>query len=518
LTALLFLERFLARVLLSTFPMYYEGKFCLLLWLLFCDGADQMYRRYRRWVFAVAGHRLVSRFFGPNCISEGEADALVLREIEEEYPELVRVALRDHASRMVHSPSRDAPIEGRRRRQYRELDGGGSNVVAAQSASLKLHIVYKFALSSEGATLLAQPTTSTNGTERASDRALLLERAAAHLSFQPRVLNIRLIGVGAADDAALPPMDENGSVDPYVVFRLLPPGGGKPYPDRGVRSSVKYRNARPLWNQALEVTLRGGTTNHDGFHHSGRAAAGTQLHVQVYDADMGMWGFLLWAASTGAAALAAAVVAGYILGLTDTLTEPQQQLLGLVSALTAGLLLASILHSVYLRIEDDLIGQCTLPLATLMDQQSHTYELEVQPPPSSLATLEGGSLHTITLPSEGPSGLVLKDAADGLVCVSGAEPGSQADRARFPLGALVISVDGASIDGKRAAQVQSAIDATTAGTRQIDVTLPVECKPPPSNAPSSGRAAPASQRQARLSKDASGCFGKIVVQLSYSER
>ena len=40
LTVLLFLERFLARVILSTFPLYYEAKLALLLWLLLGGGAD----------------------------------------------------------------------------------------------------------------------------------------------------------------------------------------------------------------------------------------------------------------------------------------------------------------------------------------------------------------------------------------------------------------------------------------------------------------------------------------------
>ena len=41
LSLLLFIERFLARVVLSTFPLYYEVKLAGLLWLLFWDGADK---------------------------------------------------------------------------------------------------------------------------------------------------------------------------------------------------------------------------------------------------------------------------------------------------------------------------------------------------------------------------------------------------------------------------------------------------------------------------------------------
>ena len=48
LTILLFIERFFARVVLSTFPFYYQAKLGLLAWLLFRNGADIVYRRLRR--------------------------------------------------------------------------------------------------------------------------------------------------------------------------------------------------------------------------------------------------------------------------------------------------------------------------------------------------------------------------------------------------------------------------------------------------------------------------------------
>jgi hypothetical protein len=45
LTLMLFVERYLARVVLSTVPLYYELKLGLLAWLLGWDGADAVYRR-----------------------------------------------------------------------------------------------------------------------------------------------------------------------------------------------------------------------------------------------------------------------------------------------------------------------------------------------------------------------------------------------------------------------------------------------------------------------------------------
>ena len=50
LTILLFVERFLARVILSSMPMYYEIKLALLCWLMLAGGADTVYRKLRRFL------------------------------------------------------------------------------------------------------------------------------------------------------------------------------------------------------------------------------------------------------------------------------------------------------------------------------------------------------------------------------------------------------------------------------------------------------------------------------------
>ena len=59
LTILLFVERYLARVVLSTFPMYYEAKLAVMFWLLFRDGADDVYRLVRRLVSKTIGGRFL---------------------------------------------------------------------------------------------------------------------------------------------------------------------------------------------------------------------------------------------------------------------------------------------------------------------------------------------------------------------------------------------------------------------------------------------------------------------------
>lgn len=59
LTLLLFVERYLARVVLSTVPIYYHAKLLILAWLLFRDGADDVYRHLRRLVASTVGGRML---------------------------------------------------------------------------------------------------------------------------------------------------------------------------------------------------------------------------------------------------------------------------------------------------------------------------------------------------------------------------------------------------------------------------------------------------------------------------
>jgi len=59
LVSFLFVERFLARVILSSFSMYYEAKLLVLLWLLLADGADTLYRKLRQAVLTLCGSWLL---------------------------------------------------------------------------------------------------------------------------------------------------------------------------------------------------------------------------------------------------------------------------------------------------------------------------------------------------------------------------------------------------------------------------------------------------------------------------
>jgi len=83
----------------------------------------------------------------------------------------------------------------------------------------KLRHVCAFVLSEEGRRLCDKKRIDP------AERALLDQRASAVLSFQPRFV-VASLQPYAEGDKALPPMDDNGLADPYVVLRIQAGGGG----------------------------------------------------------------------------------------------------------------------------------------------------------------------------------------------------------------------------------------------------------------------------------------------------
>ena len=83
--------------------------------------------------------------------------------------------------------------------------------------------VYHFLLTPTGTTTLFQTHLS------ASDRAMLLQRAAEHVSFNPRFVRIQLLGVARGELGTLPSYDDYGGCDAYCVCRLVG-ADGKGYP------------------------------------------------------------------------------------------------------------------------------------------------------------------------------------------------------------------------------------------------------------------------------------------------
>ena len=91
----------------------------------------------------------------------------------------------------------------------------------------------------------------------------------------------------------------------------------------------------------------------------------------MLDADVGLWGGLLYAARLASLGLVGLATYGHTMAYTDHLSVAQTRAAALVLAGCAGLLVASTIKSVYLRAEDDLIGRATLPLDFLMDQKTY---------------------------------------------------------------------------------------------------------------------------------------------------
>jgi hypothetical protein len=91
----------------------------------------------------------------------------------------------------------------------------------------QLHIVSTFLLTQRGSAALAL----TNLTDSA--RGLLVERAAARISFQPRFVSATVLGIAEGEYSKLPAMDSNGRSDAYVMLKLQDEPGGVSYPTYG---------------------------------------------------------------------------------------------------------------------------------------------------------------------------------------------------------------------------------------------------------------------------------------------
>ena len=255
LSVLLFAERFLARVILSSFPLYYEIKLIGLLWLLFADGADAMYRRLRLLALRICGSWLLA--------SQAAAERRELDSLRQGCPELVQRALEHDAGRGQLTPPGSVGI-------WEEVREG----VSDDETEVSLGAVSRYMLTPAGGELLAGCAIDEQ------QKAILLESAASRASFQPRFVRVNLIGVAPGLETALPSMDSNGKADPYVTCWLVSPAGGR-YPFKGVRSRTKYRTVRPQWRgQTLELTIQGGSIGADGVYRN-FDARGNSLVLQA---------------------------------------------------------------------------------------------------------------------------------------------------------------------------------------------------------------------------------------------
>jgi len=212
-----------------------------------------------------------------------------------------------------------------------------------------------------------------------SQKALLVQSAAAEISFQPRFLYVRLVGTAKESlDAELPAMDTNGRADAYVKCRLVP-ASGVPYPKRGVMSRTIYRTTAPQWNEELELALVGGSVRCDGTYEN-RSAAKAEVLFQVFDADVGVWGWLYIALRLSLFAMLVGAASAYITGYDDKMSRAQVMVAKAVGITATVLTMASYVYSRLLRTQDQLIGEAKVPLSILMDQKDHSMHLKLRQP------------------------------------------------------------------------------------------------------------------------------------------
>ena len=420
LTILLFVERYLARVVLSTFPLYYEAKLIMLLWLLFRDGADDVYRMLRRVVTKTVGGRLLKQ-------KQLRADMEEMAILRRDCKEIVDTALREERESKRASlfrrktqadlrknlllsgapnaeipPADDYEEEGDDAADdAAELEGNSvvdgiasvllgetaasprtleraSTEMTQNSASWKsvedhLFIISKYLLTEKG-------TRALNATSLSSSaKGLLIERAAARISFQPRFVAVDIVGLVGGPESELPAMDSNGRSDAYVTCKLVT-ADGVAYPQRGTSTHTEFLNRRPQWNSSLELTLSGGSLDPNGMFRSAESAMGSKLLVQVFDADVGIWGWLLFGAKVAGIILALGWTGAYVTGFTDELSRMQVFMCLVAAVSTLIVLVLSFFAYVRWGSDDEQIGEALVPLNLAMDQRRHTLRLTLRQP------------------------------------------------------------------------------------------------------------------------------------------
>ena len=277
--------------------------------------------------------------------------------------------------RRGNSSSGNGSTEGR-------PDQTGLQNLSAAVIERYLYVVSSYILTEAGSAALNRTTLNP------SAKGLLVERAAARISFQPRFVTIELIGTADGAYSELPAMDTNGLLDAYVTCRLRAQvdGGdataekGAAYPQGGVSTRTQYRTLRPQWRQSLELPLRGGSLDADGMFRSAESAQRTELLLQVYDSDVGVWGWLLRISEMAGIGLAIACIVMYVTGQIDDLSSTHATwILGTAFTLLV-LFMTSYVAYVRWGSDDESIGEACIPLGMCMDQRTHTIQVALRSP------------------------------------------------------------------------------------------------------------------------------------------
>ena len=132
-----------------------------------------------------------------------------------------------------------------------------------------------------------------------------------------------------------------------------PPDGGARYPANGARSRPKFCTLRPQWSgEKLELPLGGGQTDVDGTYHNSETAK-AHLHVQMCDADVGMWGYLFYGSQLTLVVLMVCTVAAHVTGFADDLSDFVTRWVARAAMACAGVLVVAFIKSKVLNDDDE---------------------------------------------------------------------------------------------------------------------------------------------------------------------
>ena len=437
-------ERFFMRPILSNLSMYYEAKLVLMIWLLYFQGAEHLYRVVRRFLMKrkllinpeVHAQRELS-------ILEETGKALIQKRLKDIKSNLRTEKLKRRSSMDASAARTIQKLSGmdasatNHKRRLTTIDSNtnvdstigdelgdyqpdyGTGTTEQVHPSEKIQKLCDYLLSTEGSQDMTLHRLSIE------ERAKLLEVASYHVQFQPKYLYVRLVGTVEGPEGALPAMDSNGLADPYVTCRLVPStitddsslGNGSlttrmrssrdkqdtsstttPIMRRASRvtrrtslsasmpstavvtswkrmtaesvvtSSTLYRTIRPQWNELLELPLSAGYIDESGQYRNDTVQS-TSLNLQVWDADVEFWGIILRFSHSVIAVLVIAAIVGYVMAITDHLTDSQILLVRGVYGIVAMVLIISYVMAVIRKADDDPVGQCTIPLKILLEKK-----------------------------------------------------------------------------------------------------------------------------------------------------
>lgn len=393
---LLVLEQAFMRVLLSKFLFYYELKLLVLIWLMFFDGATLLYRRLRRTLarlspyFAkILDHRSRETAQRQLDIMIDIGGDVVVRRLSALEMQATKNPGRRNSAFVLQRVKIAQNDQASWEYDYADILRAAPTV--SLDAAEKLFVLSKWLLSAEGIQEMENQSMSKENV------ALLLERAAALVSFNPRYLNIHLIGTKPGPIGNLPSMDRNGKVDCYVKFYIRADtenssssqsnseGFQRRLARRTVSSRIIYKKLAPKWNERMELLLHTGSIDSDGNY---RDTYTRQLFLvaEAWDADVGTWGICMNVFQVCFLLLTTTLFAGHVTGILDSILDSSTtvkrawlEMSILVSeAFTFLGFVVCYLKAVVFRADDEVIGRSEVPIEILLDQREHALCLHLQ--------------------------------------------------------------------------------------------------------------------------------------------